>query len=161
MPRTKRAAAKAAPTRQPHSTTAEADAVLDEQQLLAMPEGDYMNAAQQEFFRRRLLEMRRELGERAEQRRREAGDGSGAMADGADRATTEEERFVAQRLGEREGALLRKVDEALQRLRDGRYGWCLKTGNPIGIPRLLARPTATLAVEAKNDDEARRAHFAD
>jgi len=158
MPRTKRVAAKAAPTRK---SRAGSDAALDEQELLAMPQDDYMNPAQQEFFRRRLQEMRQELSERAAERLRESGDGSGAFPDGTDRATAEEERFVTQRLGEREAALLRKVDEALQRLRDGRYGWCLKTGNAIGLPRLLARPTATLAVDAKQDDEARRAHYAD
>lgn len=157
MPRTKRVAAEAAPTPKSRASTG---AMLDEQQLLAMPEDDYMNPAQQEFFRRRLQQMRQELSERAAERQRESGDGSGAFPDGTDRATAEEERFVAQRLGEREAALLRKVDEALQRLRDGRYGWCVKTGEPIGLPRLLARPTATLAVEAKSEDETRRAQFA-
>ncbi|HZR35425.1 MAG TPA: TraR/DksA C4-type zinc finger protein [Nevskia sp.] len=148
-------ASTTAPTREPpvgHSMT--------EQEILAMPAEDYMNPAQLDFFRDRLLRLRRELSERAGQREGDARVGAEDLPDSTDRATVEEQRFVAQRLAEREASLLGKIDAALRRIEEGRYGYCEKTGQPIGIQRLLARPMAILAVEAKNDDEAREAQYA-
>jgi DnaK suppressor protein len=133
--------------------------LLTEEQIRAMPEADYMNAAQLDFFRRRLEAMRSELLARA-QAARQSLIGNETMADPTDRATAEEERFISQRLSERETTLLRKVEDSLRRIRDGSYGYCEKSGEPIGIPRLLARPTATVSVDVKDLDDQQQAHFA-
>ncbi|MCE1185872.1 RNA polymerase-binding protein DksA [Zoogloea sp.] len=126
--------------------------LLTEAELLAMPEDDYMNPAQLEFFRVRLSTMRDELLENA------ASTGANLrenelVADPADRATVEEEHALELRVRDRERKLLKKIGEALQRIDDGEYGWCEETGDPIGIGRLLARPTATLSIDAQERRE--------
>lgn len=78
------------------------------------------------------------------------------ISDMADRATIEEEHALELRTRDRERKLLKKVQEALQRLEKGEYGWCEETGDPISIPRLLARPTATLSLEAQQRRELRQ-----
>ncbi len=126
--------------------------MLTEEELLAAPEENYMNEEQLEFFRQRLLQARAEIEHDIERARAELSNGTNE-ADELDRATAEEERWLSLRISEREGKLLRKIDEALQRIEDGEYGYCEDTGDPIGIPRLLARPTATLSAEAKTRRE--------
>lgn len=126
--------------------------MLTEEKLLAAPEKDYMNEEQLEFFRQRLLQARAEIEQDIERARVELSSATNE-ADELDRATAEEERWLSLRISEREGKLLRKIDEALQRIEDGEYGYCEDTGEPIGIPRLLARPTATLSAEAKTRRE--------
>jgi DnaK suppressor protein len=126
--------------------------ILSEQELRAMPESAYMNDAQLAFFRSRLLEMRQEIVLR-EGDARERLNHNENHADPADRATAEEEYFLDMRLREREARLLRKIDEALARIRNKEYGYCEQTGEPIGIPRLLVRPTATVCVDVKDRDE--------
>jgi DnaK suppressor protein len=74
------------------------------------------------------------------------------VADPADRATVEEEHALELRVRDRERKLLKKIDEALTRIAQGEYGWC-ETGDPIGIGRLLARPTATLSIDAQERRE--------
>ena len=74
-------------------------------------------------------------------------------ADIADRATSETDRALELRARDRERKLIAKIDAALARIEDGSYGYCEETGDPIGIPRLLARPTATLSVEAQQRRE--------
>ena len=76
-----------------------------------------------------------------------------AEADIADQATIEEENALELRTRDRERKLLRKIEEALKRIEDGSYGYCEETGESIGIPRLLARPTATLTIEAQSRRE--------
>ncbi|MDR3414984.1 MAG: RNA polymerase-binding protein DksA [Nevskia sp.] len=136
------------------------DGELTEDDVRAMPDSAYMNEAQLEFFRKRLYKMReevlaRELDVKERLHQREV------FADPADRATAEEEHWLDLRLRERESMLLRKIDEALRRIRDKEYGYCTKTGEPIGIPRLLARPTATVCVDVKGQDEKVETHFRD
>ena len=126
--------------------------MLTEEELLKAPEDEYMNEEQLEFFRQRLLQARAEIEQDIERARNELSNGTNE-ADELDRATAEEERWLSLRISEREGKLLRKIDEALQRIEDGEYGYCEDTGDPIGIPRLLARPTATLSAEAKTRRE--------
>mgnify|MGYP000305354997 FL=1 len=75
------------------------------------------------------------------------------VADPADRATVEEEHALELRVRDRERKLLKKIDEALTRIAQGEYGWCEETGDPIGIGRLLARPTATLSIDAQERRE--------
>jgi DnaK suppressor protein len=125
---------------------------LTEDEIRHMPPSAYMNDAQLDFFRRRLADMRREMLAReigAKERLHE----SELHADPADRATAEEEHFLDMRLRERELLLLRKIDESLRRIASKEYGYCSQTGEPIGIPRLLVRPTATVCVDIKERDE--------
>ena len=133
---------------------------LTEAELLKMPESDYMNDQQLAFFRARLTEMRQEILERRAESLEQLHENE-AHADPADRATAEEEHWLDLRLRERESMLLRKIDDALRRIRDKEYGYCVKTGEPIGIPRLLARPTATVCVDVKGQDEKVETHFRD
>jgi DnaK suppressor protein len=135
-------------------------ATLTDEELRSMPEADYMNDVQLEFFRLRLQKMReevlaRELDVKERLHQREV------FADPADRATAEEEHWLDLRLRERESMLLKKIEDALRRIRDREYGYCEKTGEPIGIPRLLARPTATVCVDVKGQDEKVETHFRD
>jgi len=136
------------------------DGLPTEDQLRAMSDDDYMNDTQLEFFRHRLLQMRAEVLER-EVDVKERLHQREVFADPADRATAEEEHWLDLRLRERESLLLRKIDDALRRLENREYGYCEKTGDPIGIPRLLARPTATVCVDVKGQDERVEAQFRD
>jgi len=125
---------------------------LSEADLLAMPAEDYMNAAQLDFFRRRLLEIQAELRENSEETRSHLRE-TVATPDEADRATQEEEQVLEQRIRDRELKLLHKVEAALRRIDDGSFGYCEATGEPIGVGRLLARPTATLCIEEQERHE--------
>lgn len=117
---------------------------------------DYMGERQLAFFRRRLLDWRDSLLEESERtlaalrddRIREVGDE-------VDRASREADQALDLRTRDRYRKLLRKIDAALSRIDDGSYGWCEETGEPIGLKRLLARPIATLSVEAQERQEAR------
>ena len=130
---------------------------MTEQDLLAQPETHYMNEAQQGFFRQLLLAQRSDLQERIagefDQLREQE-----PHSDPADIGSAEEQRQWQLRLLEREKKLLDKIDEALERLARGEYGWCRDTGEPIGLKRLLLRPTATLCIEAKERQELRERH---
>lgn len=122
------------------------------EELLAMPESAYMDEAQIEFFRALLLQQKAELVDNARltgEHLRE----TEANADPSDRATQEEEHALELRVRDRERKLMSKIDQALARLDDGAYGYCQDTGDPIGLPRLLARPTATLCLEAQERRE--------
>lgn len=134
--------------------------MLTEEQIRRMPDSEYMNDAQLEFFRQRLVQMKEEVLRRevdAKERLHERE----VFADPADRATAEEEHWLDLRLRERESMLLRKVDDALRRIKEREYGYCEKTGEPIGILRLLARPTATVIVDVKGLHEKVETHFRD
>ena len=125
---------------------------LSEADLLAMPAEDYMNAAQLDFFRRRLLTLQDELRENSEETRSHLRE-TVATPDEADRATQEEEQVLEQRIRDRELKLLHKVEAALRRIDDGSFGYCEVSGEPIGVGRLLARPTATLSIEEQERHE--------
>lgn len=133
---------------------------LTEAALLKMPESDYMNAQQLAFFRDRLVAMRDELqlkvDETVEHMREQE-----TVADPADRATVEEEHALELRTRDRERKLLKKIGQALTRIADESYGYCEETGEPIGLARLLARPTATLSVEAQTRRERLQKMYAD
>jgi DnaK suppressor protein len=132
---------------------------LTEQQLLAMPESDYMSDAQLAFFRTRLELLRAEVLAHAQQTADELREEVTVLADPADRATIEEEHDLEQRTRERERKLLKMVAQAIARIDSGDYGWCEETGDPIGIARLLARPMASLTVEAQQRREMRERMF--
>lgn len=140
------------------SNTPRTTGELSEAQIRAMPESDYMSQPQLEFFRGRLLEMRGEVLSRQTAILEQLNEHETA-ADPADRATAEEEYTLALRLRKRESMLLRKIDESLVRIRSKDYGYCEKTGEPIGIPRLLARLTASVCIQVKDRDEKAEVHF--
>ncbi|MFO0120007.1 MAG: RNA polymerase-binding protein DksA, partial [Burkholderiales bacterium] len=83
------------------------------------------------------------------------------VPDPADRATIEEEHALELRTRDRERKLLKKIQQALSRIDSGEYGWCEETGDAIGLPRLLARPTATLSLEAQQRRELRQKLYGD
>ena len=133
---------------------------LTEAALLKMPESDYMNKEQLAFFRERLIAMRDELQQKVDEtvehmREQEV------VADPADRATVEEEHALELRTRDRERKLLKKIEQTLGRIADESYGYCEETGEPIGLARLLARPTATLSVEAQARRERLQKMYAD
>ncbi|MCC2658435.1 MAG: dksA [Panacagrimonas sp.] len=134
--------------------------MLTEDQVRRAPDSAYMNDNQLAFFQERLLQMRsevlaRELDVKERLHQREV------FADPADRASAEEEHWLDLRLRERESLLLKKIDDALRRIRDKEYGYCEKTGEAIGIARLLARPTATVCVDIKGQDERAESQYRD
>lgn len=127
--------------------------MLTKEQLLASPPEDYMNEAQLAYFRNLLEQERQEILEGLESTTDHLRNDNTRESDEHDRASLEEEYQLELRIRERETRLLRKIDEALHRIDTGEYGYCEETGEPIGIPRLLARPTATLSIEAKERAE--------
>lgn len=133
---------------------------LTEQELLAMSDKDYMNDKQLEFFRNRLTEMEAELRHNAGQTTENLRE-STVVPDPADRATIEEEHALELRTRDRERKLLKKVQAAIKRIDEGEYGYCEETGEPIGVRRLLARPTATLSLEAQERREIKQKVFGD
>ncbi len=129
--------------------------LLTEQELLAMSEDEYMDKRQLAFFRNRLQEMEMELRINADQTTEHLRETT-VIPDPADRATIEEEHALELRTRDRERKLLKKVQAAIARIDSGDYGWCEETGEPIGVARLLARPTATLCLEAQQRREIRQ-----
>ena len=123
-----------------------------EAEVIKMPKSEYMNAVQLKFFRERLLQLQKELRDNAGATTEHLRELSFAP-DPADRATLEEEHALELRTRDRERKLLKKIDQALARIDDGSYGYCEETGEAIGIQRLLARPTATLSIEAQERRE--------
>jgi len=119
-----------------------------------------MSTDQLAFFRNLLLEQRGEVLQR-ERAARERLTHRETVSDPADRAAQEEEHWLDLRLRERESLLLRKIDLALRLIQRGDYGYCEITGEPIGIPRLLARPTATVCADIKDYNEQREARYRD
>jgi len=153
-------ATKAA-TKKPNSATrAPTSDLPTEAELLAMPDSDYMNERQRAFFKERLRQLEQDIlsnaGETTEHLRE-----TQFVPDPADRATIEEEHALELRTRDRERKLLKKVQQSIARIDSGEYGWCEETGEPIGIARLLARPTATLSLEAQERREMRQKMFGD
>ena len=131
-----------------------------EAELLSMSESDYMNERQLGFFRDRLRQIEQDIlsnaGATTENLRE-----TQFVPDPADRATIEEEHALELRTRDRERTLLKKVQQSIVRIDGGDYGWCEETGEPIGLRRLLARPTATLSLEAQERREMRQKMFGD
>jgi DnaK suppressor protein len=133
---------------------------LTEEALLRMSESDYMNQAQLAFFRDRLVQMERDILANADETTEHLRE-TVIVPDPADRATIEEEHALELRTRDRERKLLKKVQQAIARIDSGDYGYCEETGEPIGLPRLLARPTATLSLEAQQRRELRQKLYGD
>ena len=134
---------------------------LTDADVLAMSDDDYMNDAQLAFFRRTLVTLKNDMhvnaGETAENLRED----TVVVPDPADRATIEEEHALELRTRDRERKLLKKIDQSIARIDAGDYGYCDETGEPIGVGRLLARPTATLSLEAQQRRELKQKMYGD
>ena len=134
--------------------------IESEEELLSQPSSDYMSPSQLDYFRRKLQALEAELrvnaGETTEHLRETV-----LVPDPADRATIEEEHALELRTRDRERKLIKKVEQAIARIDAGEYGYCEETGEPIGLQRLLARPTATLSLEAQERRELRQKQFGD
>nr|WP_232429520.1 RNA polymerase-binding protein DksA [Noviherbaspirillum autotrophicum] len=135
-------------------------ALLTEEQILKMSDDDYMNEAQLAFFKARLQQLERDLLKNADETTEHLRE-TVLVPDPADRATIEEEHALELRTRDRERKLLKKVQQAIASIDAGEYGWCEETGEPIGIPRLLARPTATLSLEAQQRRELKQKLYGD
>lgn len=131
---------------------------MTEDELLRQPVSAYMNEPQRQYFRNLLLAERDALQARIDREFRALREQE-VHSDPADIGSAEEERHWQLRSLEREKKLLDKIDQALERLARGEYGWCEETGEPIGLRRLLLRPTASLSIEAKERQELRERHL--
>jgi DnaK suppressor protein len=121
----------------------------------------YMNKEQLEHFRQILMSWKRDLMEEVDRTVSHMKDEAANFPDPNDRATQEEEFSLELRTRDRERKLIRKIEEALKRIDDGSYGYCLETGEEIGIKRLEARPVATLSIEAQERRERREKQYGD
>ena len=133
---------------------------VDEETILQASEADYMNAEQLTFFDLRLRKLREETLQEIENIKQEIGHGN-QVSDVSDRATLEEEAMLVLRIADRKQHLIRKIDAARQRIRSHEYGYCLESGEPIGIARLLIRPTAEYCTEIKTINEQREGSYED
>ncbi|MGM0766634.1 MAG: RNA polymerase-binding protein DksA [Pseudomonadota bacterium] len=122
------------------------------------PADDYMNEAQLAFFRKLLEGLRTETMDSIEAAKQQLASPP-EMNDEADRAAYEEESRLALRIVDRERRLLPKIEAAIKRLSNGNFGYCRESGEPIGIPRLLARPTAELCAEVKTLNERKELNY--
>ena len=113
----------------------------------------FMSARQREYFRRKLLEWRTELLDESSETLKNLQEESLAEPDMADRASLEADRSLELRTRDRQRKLISKIDEALERIDKGNYGYCEETGEPIALRRLEARPIATLSIEAQERHE--------
>ena len=114
---------------------------------------EFMNPLQLEYFRQKLLRWRAELLSESTETLQHLKEESLSEPDVADRATLETDRYTELRTRDRERKLIVKIDEALQRIESGTYGYCEETDEPIGVRRLDARPIATLSLEAQGRHE--------
>lgn len=129
--------------------------LMSVEELRAAPESDYMSARQLEYFRSLLIQERDVLLEAARQTTLHL-QVYEVNADPSDCASLEEDHTLELRFRDRERKLLHKIDDALARIDSGNFGWCAETGEPIGIDRLLARPTAAYGLEVQRRLESRR-----
>ena len=134
---------------------------LSDAELMAMSDNEYMNDTQMAFFRIKLVQLKQGIlinaGETTEHLRED----TVVVPDPADRATIEEEHALELRTRDRERKLLKKIEQSIQRIDSGDYGYCDETGEPIGVGRLLARPTANLSLEAQQRRELKQKMFGD
>jgi DnaK suppressor protein len=130
------------------------------EQIQAMPDSDYMCSAQLRYFQAILEGMRTEVLLNSDTTAEHLRDNV-VVPDPADRATIEEEHAIELRTRDRERKLLKKIAHALEAIEQGEYGWCEETGDAIGLRRLLARPTATLSLEAQQRRELKQKMFGD
>ena len=136
-------------------------AELTDAELLAMPDSEYMNDVQLAAFRLKLSILKRDILNSAGETTEHLREDTSVVPDPADRATIEEEHALELRTRDRERKLLKKIEQSISRIDAGDYGYCDETGEPIGVGRLLARPTATLSLEAQQRRELKQKMFGD
>ena len=134
---------------------------LTDAEVLAMPDSEYMNEKQQAFFRLKLVALKQDMLNNAGETTEHLREDTVVVPDPADRATIEEEHALELRTRDRERKLLKKIEQSIVRIDAGDYGYCDETGEPIGVGRLLARPTATLSLEAQQRRELKQKMFGD
>ena len=140
--------------------TKKADQLTDAE-VIAMPDSEYMNDVQMAFFRIKLVHLKDEVLTNASETTEHLREDTVVVPDPADRATIEEEHALELRTRDRERKLLKKIEQSIHRIDGGDYGYCDETGEPIGVARLLARPTATLSLEAQERRELKQKMFGD
>ena len=134
---------------------------LSDAEIMAMSDKDYMNDAQMAFFRIKLVVLKQGILANAGETTEHLREDTVVVPDPADRATIEEEHALELRTRDRERKLLKKIEQSIQRIDSGDYGYCDETGEPIGVGRLLARPTANLSLEAQQRRELKQKMFGD
>ncbi len=130
-------------------------------EILAMPDDEYMNDMQMAYFRLKLSHLKQDILASAGLTTEHLREDTVVVPDPADRATIEEEHALELRTRDRERKLLKKIEQSIQRIDAGDYGFCDETGEAIGVGRLLARPTATLSLEAQQRRELKQKMFGD
>ncbi len=136
-------------------------AELSDAELIAMPDEEYMNETQLAFFRLKLVSLKNGILNNAGETTEHLREDTVVVPDPADRATIEEEHALELRTRDRERKLLKKIEQSIARIDAGDYGYCDETGESIGVGRLLARPTATLSLEAQQRRELKQKMFGD
>lgn len=134
---------------------------LTDQDVQSMPDSEYMNDVQLAFFRRKLTQLKEDMLANAGETTEHLREDTVVVPDPADRATIEEEHALELRTRDRERKLLKKIEQAIARIDSGDYGYCEETGEPIGVGRLMARPTASLSLEAQQRRELKQKMFGD
>ncbi len=134
---------------------------LTDEDMLAMPDSEYMNDVQVAFFRARLVALKNDMLANAGQTTENLREDTVVVPDPADRATIEEEHALELRTRDRERKLLKKIQQSIMAIDSGEYGFCDETGEPIGVGRLLARPTASLSLEAQQRRELKQKLYGD
>ena len=134
---------------------------LTDADLMAMPDTEYMNEVQMAAFRLKLTRLKQGILNSAGETTEHLREDTSVVPDPADRATIEEEHALELRTRDRERKLLKKIEQSIARIDAGDYGYCDETGEPIGVGRLLARPTATLSLEAQQRRELKQKMFGD
>jgi DnaK suppressor protein len=134
---------------------------LSDAEVMAMPDTEYMNEKQMAFFRLKLTQLKTDILNSAGETTEHLREDTVIVPDPADRATIEEEHALELRTRDRERKLLKKIEQSIGRIDAGDYGFCDETGEPIGVGRLLARPTATLSLEAQQRRELKQKMFGD
>ncbi|MFN7856803.1 MAG: RNA polymerase-binding protein DksA [Acidovorax sp.] len=136
-------------------------AELTDAEVIAMPDSEYMNDTQMAFFRLKLVQLKQDIHNSAGETTEHLREDTVVVPDPADRATIEEEHALELRTRDRERKLLKKIEQSIARIDAGDYGYCDETGEPIGVGRLIARPTATLSLEAQQRRELKQKMFGD
>lgn len=134
---------------------------LTDEEVKSMPDAEYMNEKQMAFFRYKLSVLKQEIHNSAGKTTEHLREDTVVVPDPADRATIEEEHALELRTRDRERKLLKKIEQSIGRIDSGDYGYCDETGEPIGVGRLIARPTANLSLEAQQRRELKQKMFGD
>ena len=134
---------------------------LSDEEVMAMPDTEYMNEVQLAFFRLKLTKLKQDIHNNAGETTEHLREETVVVPDPADRATIEEEHALELRTRDRERKLLKKIEQSIHRIDSGDYGYCDETGEAIGVGRLIARPTASLSLEAQQRRELRQKMFGD